>query len=131
MRFPAVSYENLAPVAQIDVYVGRRLRDRRQELGISQGRLGRQLGITFSQIQKYEKGSNRIGAGRLFHIASILGVPVQYFFEELNNPALEVRSNREVAASADAARMQDLLIRISNPNAREALLSLASSMASN
>lgn len=56
---------------------------RRESLGVSQGRLGRQLGLTFSQVQKYEKGSNRIGAGRLFEIASFLGVPVSYFFQGL------------------------------------------------
>lgn len=68
---------------EIDVYVGQRLRERREALGISQGRLGRHLGLTFSQVQKYEKGSNRIGAGRLFQIADFLGVPTSYFFEGL------------------------------------------------
>lgn len=67
----------------IDAYVGRRLRERREALGISQGRLGRHLGLTFSQVQKYEKGSNRIGAGRLFQIAAFLGVPTSHFFEGL------------------------------------------------
>lgn len=65
----------------IDVHVGARLRERREALGISQGRLGRHLGLTFSQIQKYEKGSNRIGAGRLFQIAAYLGVPTSHFFD--------------------------------------------------
>lgn len=69
---------------QVDVHVGGRLRKRREALGVSQGRLGRQLGLTFSQVQKYEKGSNRIGAGRLFEIASFLGVPVSYFFQGLD-----------------------------------------------
>ncbi|WP_290751053.1 helix-turn-helix transcriptional regulator [Amaricoccus sp.] len=68
---------------EIDVHVGQRLRDRREALGISQGRLGRHLGLTFSQVQKYEKGSNRIGAGRLWQIAEYLGVPPGYFFEGL------------------------------------------------
>ena len=56
--------------------------ERREALGISQGAIARQLGLTFSQIQKYEKGSNRIGAGRLFMLSQALGVPVQYFFED-------------------------------------------------
>jgi transcriptional regulator with XRE-family HTH domain len=64
----------------IDVHVGSQMRKRREALGISQARLGRQLGLTFSQIQKYEKGTNRIGAGRLFQIASFLGVAPSYFF---------------------------------------------------
>ena len=57
--------------SEIDVHVGLRMRRRREALGISQGRLGRHLGLTFSQIQKYEKGTNRIGAGRLYQIASL------------------------------------------------------------
>lgn len=68
---------------EIDAYVGRRMRERREALGISQGRLGRHLGLTFSQVQKYEKGSNRIGAGRLYQIAGFLGVSPNYFFEGL------------------------------------------------
>lgn len=65
----------------IDVHVGSRLRERRMALGVSQERLGESLGLTFQQVQKYEKGVNRIGASRLFQIARILEVPVQYFFE--------------------------------------------------
>ena len=67
----------------IDRHVGARMRARREVLGISQGRLGRELGLTFSQIQKYEKGTNRIGAGRLYQIATFLGVPLNFFFEGL------------------------------------------------
>lgn len=71
----------------IDAYVGQRLRERREALGISQGRLGRHLGLTFSQVQKYEKGSNRIGAGRLYQIAAFLAVPPSHFFEGLGGDA--------------------------------------------
>jgi transcriptional regulator with XRE-family HTH domain len=67
----------------VDVYVGRRLRFRRMMLGMSQEKLGAELGLTFQQVQKYEKGSNRIGASRLYDIARVLNVPVQFFFEEL------------------------------------------------
>lgn len=67
----------------IDVHVGSRVRLRRMELGISQERLGRLLGLTFQQIQKYEKGANRIGASRLFAISRVLDAPVQFFFDEL------------------------------------------------
>jgi transcriptional regulator with XRE-family HTH domain len=70
--------------SEIDRIVGQRMRQRRESLGISQGRLGRHLGLTFSQIQKYEKGANRIGAGRLYQIAKYLGVTPSYFFEDLN-----------------------------------------------
>ncbi len=65
----------------IDAHVGSRVRLRRMLVGLSQERLGEGMGLTFQQIQKYEKGVNRIGASRLFHISQILEVPVQFFFE--------------------------------------------------
>ncbi|WP_431768255.1 helix-turn-helix domain-containing protein [Rhizobium skierniewicense] len=64
----------------MDAEVGSRIRSRRRTLGFSQGKLGEALGITFQQIQKYEKGTNRVGASRLQAIASVLGVPIEYFF---------------------------------------------------
>lgn len=67
----------------IDVHVGSRVRMRRMELGMSQERLGKLLGLTFQQIQKYEKGANRIGASRLYSIAQFLETPVQFFFDDL------------------------------------------------
>ncbi len=65
----------------IDVHVGSRVRIRRLELGLSQEKLGDALGLTFQQVQKYEKGTNRIGASRLQHISGILKVPIACFFE--------------------------------------------------
>ena len=70
---------------EVDAHVGRRLRQRRTALGISQEQLGTQLSLTFQQIQKYEKGQNRISAGRLYKIAQILSVPVEHFFEGLGS----------------------------------------------
>src|SRR6201992_2248839 len=69
----------------IDGQVGNRVRIRRMLIGMSQERLGDLLGLTFQQVQKYEKGVNRIGAGRLFEVARILGVPIDYFYEGVNN----------------------------------------------
>ncbi|HUW73003.1 MAG TPA: helix-turn-helix transcriptional regulator [Methyloceanibacter sp.] len=66
----------------VDTHVGSRVRLRRMLLGMSQERLGDSMGLTFQQVQKYEKGVNRIGASRLFQISKILDVPVQFFFEE-------------------------------------------------
>lgn len=66
-----------------DIHVGSRVRLRRMMLGMSQEKLGEALGITFQQIQKYEKGTNRIGASRLQHIATVLKAPVSFFFEDL------------------------------------------------
>lgn len=65
-----------------DIHVGNRIRLRRNMLGLSQEKLGESLGITFQQIQKYEKGTNRVGASRLQAIASILSVPVDFFFAD-------------------------------------------------
>ena len=65
----------------VDKYVGSRVRMRRIMLGMSQEKLGDALGLTFQQVQKYEKGTNRIGASRLHHIAHILQVPIPFLFE--------------------------------------------------
>lgn len=67
----------------IDVHVGRRLKLRRTLINMSQERLGELLGVTFQQVQKYERGANRIGASRLYEIGRILGVPIAYFFDDM------------------------------------------------
>lgn len=67
----------------IDVHVGSRVRMRRTLLGMSQEKLGNALGLTFQQIQKYERGANRIGSSRLFKLSRILDVPVAFFFEDM------------------------------------------------
>src|ERR1700724_1021050 len=68
----------------VDLLVGNRVRIRRMLIGMSQERLGELLGLTFQQVQKYEKGVNRIGAGRLFEVSRILNVPVDFFYEGLS-----------------------------------------------
>lgn len=65
----------------IDRVVGQRIRWRRRELKLTQERLGELLELTFQQVQKYEKGVNRVSAGRLYEIAGVLGVPISYFFD--------------------------------------------------
>lgn len=67
----------------IDVHVGSRIRLRRTLLGMSQERLGDALGLTFQQVQKYERGVNRVGASRLFDISRVLDVPISFFFEDM------------------------------------------------
>jgi transcriptional regulator with XRE-family HTH domain len=67
----------------VDRHVGNRVRMRRLLVGMSQEKLGELLGITFQQVQKYEKGSNRVSASRLYQISRVLGVPVQFFYDEL------------------------------------------------
>jgi transcriptional regulator with XRE-family HTH domain len=67
----------------VDIHVGTRVRLRRTLLGLSQEKLGTAIGLTFQQIQKYERGANRIGASRLFEMSRVLDVPVQFFFDEM------------------------------------------------
>ncbi|MGO4524964.1 helix-turn-helix domain-containing protein [Microvirga sp. 2MCAF35] len=67
--------------SDVDKHVGSRVRARRLTVGISQEKLGEMLGLTFQQVQKYEKGTNRIGSGRLHQIATALQVPVSFFYD--------------------------------------------------
>ncbi|MDP2375859.1 helix-turn-helix domain-containing protein [Reyranella sp.] len=76
---------------RVDVHVGVRMRQRRNLLGMSQTKVGDAVGLTFQQIQKYERGSNRIGSSRLFEFAKVLDVPVSYFFDEMPANALAGR----------------------------------------
>lgn len=78
--------ENKKKPNPIDTHVGGRVRLRRNMLGMSQEKLGEGLGITFQQVQKYEKGTNRVGASRLQAIATILNVPIAFFFEGAPGP---------------------------------------------
>jgi len=83
----------------VDRYVGSRVRMRRLMLGLSQSKLADQLELTFQQVQKYEKGSNRIGAGRLHQLSYILDVPVSFFFEGAPKPIGLPSRNRRDAPS--------------------------------
>jgi transcriptional regulator with XRE-family HTH domain len=75
----------------VDIHVGSRIRQRRSLLGMSQNTVGTAVGLSFQQIQKYERGSNRIGSSRLFEFAKVLDVPVSYFFDEMPSNALAGR----------------------------------------
>ena len=74
---------------EVDVHVGKRLKIRRSLLGLSQEKLAEAIGLTFQQIQKYERGLNRISAGRLFELSKILEVPIPYFYEGLRGRGSE------------------------------------------
>ncbi len=117
----------------IDVHVGSRVRLRRVLIGMSQEKLGEQLGITFQQVQKYEKGTNRIGSSRLFRIAQILGVPVSFFFEDIPGQGTadqgfgETRSERYVVdfiSSAEGLQLNKAFLRISDPKVRRKVVEL-------
>jgi transcriptional regulator with XRE-family HTH domain len=118
--------------SEIDVHVGGRVRRRREALGISQGRLGRHLGLTFSQIQKYEKGTNRIGAGRLYQIAAFLGVAPDQFFEGLAGE--EGGAGEAVPANGgtrrdEVATLNDAFSAIRDGETRASVLALVRSLA--
>lgn len=81
----------------VDISVGGRLRQRRTLLGMSQEKLGRAVGLTFQQIQKYERGVNRIGASRLLQLSRVLAVPIAYFFEDV--PAGKTRAPHQAPAA--------------------------------
>src|SRR6186713_1410408 len=85
----------------IDIHVGSRVRLRRNIPGMSQERLGESLGITFQQIQKYEKGTNRVGASRLQNISGILNVPVSFFFEDAPGDNAAGQSGMAEASSSN------------------------------
>jgi len=88
----------------IDVHVGSRVRLRRTLLGMSQEKLGEALGLTFQQVQKYERGVNRIGASRLFDLARVLDVPIGFFFDdmpEVNGGNIAVRRTAGFAETQD------------------------------
>ena len=76
-------------ITEVDQRIGARVRKRRKQLRLSQTALGNLIGVSFQQIQKYERGKNRIGAGRLLTVAEVLGVPVDYFFTESDSPSPE------------------------------------------
>lgn len=126
----------------MDVHVGTRVRLRRMLLGMSQEKLGEHLGLTFQQVQKYEKGVNRIGASRLFDLAKVLGVPVQFFYDEA--PAEVIGSSApvpgfseatsdsyvvEFLSSRDGLELNKAFARIKDPKVRRSIVDLVRSLA--
>jgi transcriptional regulator with XRE-family HTH domain len=91
----------------IDVHVGARIRLRRTLLGMSQERLGESLGLTFQQIQKYERGVNRVGASRLFDLSRVLDVPISFFFDDMPEPLAREYGGPAVRRAVGFAEPQD------------------------
>jgi transcriptional regulator with XRE-family HTH domain len=118
---------------EVDRHVGQRIRARREALKISQGRLGRHLGVTFSQIQKYEKGSNRIGAGRLYQIAHYLGVPPNHFYEGLDDGSAvtpEPQSTPHTVSPDEVKALTDAFVRVGDRSLRSSVVALVRSLMS-
>jgi len=91
----------------VDVHVGKRVRLRRTCLGISQGKLGEAIGLTFQQVQKYERGTNRIGASRLWDISQALNCPMSFFFEDMEESTTRLSPRNLGAAGAEDTAEQN------------------------
>jgi transcriptional regulator with XRE-family HTH domain len=120
----------------IDMHVGSRVRMRRLMVSMSQEKLGERLGLTFQQVQKYEKGVNRIGASRLQHIGEILGVQVSFFFEgaPAHTPVGLAEGDQqtlvsEFLTSTDGLALNRAFVRIKDPRVRRRVVDLVTTIA--
>ncbi|MDP2298407.1 MAG: helix-turn-helix transcriptional regulator [Pseudolabrys sp.] len=119
----------------IDKHVGSRVRMRRMMLGMSQEKLGDALDLTFQQVQKYEKGTNRIGASRLHHIADILQVPVAFFFEgapgqsKLDGKAPSPAYVSDFLSTSDGLALTKAFMQIKNTKLRRSIVNAVEEIA--
>jgi transcriptional regulator with XRE-family HTH domain len=118
----------------IDIQVGNRVRIRRMLIGMSQERLGDLLGLTFQQVQKYEKGVNRIGAGRLFEVSRILNVPVNFFYEGVSEVTgqpgeLGGAPVMDFVSSGEGLQLSLAFMKIKDARVRKRVLDLVRSLA--
>jgi transcriptional regulator with XRE-family HTH domain len=124
----------------VDIHVGKRLRLRRTILGLSQEAIGNAIGVTFQQVQKYERGVNRMGSSRLYEFSKILSIPVSYFFEDMEKGATNVTHASGVAEDAPAfehekmssretLEMMRAYYRITAPHLRKRVFELIKSIA--
>ncbi|MBB4574740.1 helix-turn-helix domain-containing protein [Rhizobium lentis] len=121
----------------IDSYVGARIRMRRQLLGMSQERLAEQIGVTFQQVQKYEKGINRIGASRLQRIAAVLHASPSFFFEQGDSQPLAERGLdapdhtdpvAEFLRTKEGLVLNRAFLKIADPDIRQSIIALVTAM---
>lgn len=121
----------------IDIHVGSRIRLRRQLMKMSQEKLGDELGVTFQQVQKYERGANRVGASRLYRLSRVLEVPVQFFFEGLNDQtAITAMADNDQTPivydfiqSSDGVSLAESFSRIKDSKVRRRVLELVRTLA--
>lgn len=123
----------------VDVHVGKRLRERRSVLGITQEKLGKELGLSFQQVQKYERGANRVGASRLFQLCRILEVAPQYFFDGLSwkksspapgmSDADQVLFDGEKETTREVMKLVQAFRKIPGEKARQGIIDLAKALA--
>ena len=135
-----ITKDNKKKPNPIDIHVGSRIRLRRNMLGMSQEKLGENLGITFQQIQKYEKGTNRVGASRLQAIATILNVPLAFFFEDAAGTSggrvraglaedASTMSAMDFLTSAEGLQLNRAFVRIADPKVRRRIIDLVKAWA--
>jgi len=122
----------------IDVHVGSRVRLKRTMMGLSQEKLGESLGVTFQQVQKYEKGANRIGASRLQQIAAILKTPIAFFFEDApgyDSPSAGLSESEspeytiDFLATTEGLQLNRAFAKIKDPKVRKKIIDLVKSLA--
>lgn len=132
---PRLSGSGVDNARAIDRLVGRHLRKRRLELGLSQQRLAEAIGVTFQQIQKYERGSNRIVASRLYDLANVLHVTVEYFFAEAESDTSPATTAEPPAAGdtypspGETRKLVNAYYAIADPALRKKLIDLVRSVA--
>ncbi len=120
----------------IDRLVGARIRSRREEIGLSQAALGAEIGVTFQQVQKYEAGFNRVGAGRLFEISVVLGAPVELFYRDAQfhrGKAHDIACSDpvlELCQSEDGRALAKTFVKIADPATRKAIVRLVAAISS-
>jgi transcriptional regulator with XRE-family HTH domain len=111
----------------VDRHVGLRIRMRRKEMGVSQERLAESLGITFQQVQKYERGANRVSASKLWEIAAALKTPVAYFYDGLGDQdaiAAQRDATQEFMLSSEGMELMAAFPRIAEPAIRRKIVDL-------
>jgi transcriptional regulator with XRE-family HTH domain len=114
----------------VDVLVGERIRFRRIQSRMSQAKLGEAIGVTFQQIQKYEKGTNRIGSGRLFKIAEVLQCDVTEFYESVrNNPTIGSTPVSKFMATKEGVAIVEAMVRIKSDALRRVVIDIAEKLA--
>jgi transcriptional regulator with XRE-family HTH domain len=138
--------QRLAPVGQpnpVDVHVGQRLRMRRTLLGMSQTQIGEAVGLTFQQVQKYERGTNRVSASRLFDFSRVLNVSISYFFDEMEGSVAEAGRKhamgvaeknpepyeRDPMAKRETIEFVRAYLKISSPKVRKRLFEMTKAFA--
>jgi len=124
--------QNKTNKQEIDTYAGKRLRARRTMLGLSQDALAQAVGITFQQVQKYEKGANAMSASRLFEFSIFMNTPVSYFFEEFNVDVLETSDNIvpiSAVSDREALELMKAFKRVKNPLMRKRLADMIRAVA--